>query len=265
MDGVALALVLSSALMHAGWNLLHHRSTDRVATIAFAYFFGGAVMLPAAFIDPPTDVIRWIALTLVFHTTYQVLLAKAFDSGGLSITYPIARGVSPLLVTIGGWWWLDQKPSTSTIVGVLLITVGLLSLANLGRQLTQMTAVGFAALTGLTITGYSLVDARAISGTSPVAYFSVVAFVAGLIVMAIAGVDATRIREVWKPGVVIGAAQASGYILVLYAFQRAQAAQVASLRQLSVVIGVLVAGEVARRKAFTAAALIALGSFALAA
>jgi len=264
MDGIAVALVLGSALMHAGWNLLHHRSEDRVATIAFAYCFGGAVMLPAAFINPPTDVIWWIMLTLVFHTSYQILLAKAFDRGGLSITYPIARGVSPLLVTLGGWWWLDQKPSLSTAVGVLLITAGLLSMANLGRQLTQVTAVGFAALTGLTITGYSLVDARAIPDSSPMAYFSVVAFIAGLIVMAVAGVRRERITKVWKPGIVIGMAQAGGYILVLYAFQRAQAAQVASLRQVSVVIGVLIAGEMARRKALTAAALIAIGSFALA-
>ena len=51
--------------------------------------------------------------------------------------------------------------------------------------------------------------------------------------------------------------------MVLTAFQRAQAGQVASLRQLSVVIGVLIAGEMARRRAFAAATLIAAGSILL--
>lgn len=47
---------------------------------------------------------------------------------------------------------------------------------------------------------------------------------------------------------------------MLLALERAQAGQVASLRQVSVVIGVVIAGEAARRRAFFWASLVALGA-----
>ncbi len=264
MDGVAIALVLTSACLHAGWNLALHRSTDQVATIAFSYVFGGLALIPFAVRDPPVDVLGWLALAVVFHAGYQYLLAGAFARGGLSITYPVARGISPLLVGLGGWLLLDQAPSPATMVGIILISVGLFAMANLGRRLTQFDAVLYAVLTGLCIAGYSLVDARAVTSTGPLGYIAVSAALAGLLTMGVAGVDAARIATVWRIGSVIAIAQTTAYVLILFAFQRAQAAQVASLRQLSVVISVLIAGEIARRQAFVAAALIAVGAIVLA-
>lgn len=264
MDGIAIVLVLTSACLHAGWNLLLHRSDDQVATIAFSYVLGGLVLLPFAVADPPVTVLGWLVLAVLFHAGYQYLLSGAFARGGLSITYPMARGISPLLVGLGGWLLLDQRPSASTVAGIVLISVGLLSMAHLGRRLTQFDAVAYAALTGVCIAGYSLVDARAVTDTGPLGYFAVSATLAGLLVMLTDRVDAGRIAAVWRMGAVIATAQTAAYVLILYAFQRAQAAQVASLRQLSVVVSVLIAGEVARRQAFVAATLIAIGAIVLA-
>lgn len=264
MDAAAIALVLVSAGLHAAWNLLHHRSEDRLATIAFAYFIGGFVLLPVAVVNPPSEVVRWLTASIIFHAGYQYLLSSAFARGGLSITYPIARGVSPFLVALGGWLWLDQSPSLSTIIGIGFVTAGLLALVRLGRELTQLDAVGFAALTGIAIAGYSLIDARAVESAHPIGYFSVTACSAGLVLMITARITPARVVRIWKVGATIGAAQTGGYIMILYAFQRAQAAQVASLRQLSVVVGVLIAGEMARRQATVSAALIALGAILLA-
>lgn len=263
MDAVAVALVVTSAVIHAGWNLIHHRAEDRLAVIAFAYTAGGLALVPAAVIDPPTEAAVWIAVTVVFHTGYQYLLSTAFERGALSVTYPVARGVSPFLVTAGGWLWLDQEPSATTVAGVAAITLGLLALAHLGHRLTQLDAVGYALLTGVAITGYSLVDARGVQDASPLAYFAVAAPLAGIALIIVARVRAARLRAVWRVGAVVGAAQTGSYVLVLLAFERSQAGQVASLRQLSVVIGVLLAGEMARRRAIGAATLIAAGAMLL--
>lgn len=260
MSAVSIALVLVSAFAHAGWNQKVHGGADRVAIMAVAYTTGGLMISPAVFVDPPTGVWWLIFVAIGFQFAYQVLMVASYGRGDLSLTYPVARGISPLLVALGGLMLLGQTPDATTVVGLIVLTSGLLGLALMASGSAQLGAVVLAALTGVAITGYTITDARAVRDVSPVGYFAVVALGTGVLALAAARIHPGRVRAVLGVGTAVGALQVFAYVLVLLALERAQAGQVASLRQVSVVIGVVIAGEAARRRAFLWASLVALGA-----
>ena len=260
MSGLSVLLVLASAGLHAGWNRLLHDGTDRDALAAISYLSVGVLLLPALIVAPPSEAIAWLLASSVCHSFYLWLLSGSFERGGLSVTYPIARGTSPLLVVLGGWIFLDQRPSVSTAAGMAVLTAGLMGLVLIGRHLSQISGVSFAIATGLSITSYTILDARAVADTNPTGYLSALVLIAGALTAARVGLTRDRVRAAARRGFTIGVGQGSSYLLVLYAMQRAQAGQVASLRQVSVVIGVLLGGAVLRRPALGAAALVAVGA-----
>tara|TARA_Y100001934_G_C11842401_1_gene535727 strand:- start:300 stop:530 length:231 start_codon:yes stop_codon:yes gene_type:complete len=69
-----------------------------------------------------------------------------------------------------------------------------------------------------------------------------------------------RLRAAAGESVVIGLGQGGAYALVLLAFQRAQAGQVAGLRQVSVLLGVLIAREALGPRAAWGAVLVTVGA-----
>ena len=99
----AVLLVLASAVLHAGWNTRLHRSSDSGVVIALAYLFVGIVLVPAAVVDPPGEVLGWVLVSSVSQGLYMGLLGSAYRAGSLGVAYPIARGTAPLLIGFGGW------------------------------------------------------------------------------------------------------------------------------------------------------------------
>ncbi len=103
MSAFVVAAVLFSALLHAGWNGLLRHSTDRKqmsSWIVISTFVVCAPLLP--FVGLPVSV--WLlhfGFRAALHVLYLALLAKAYELNDLSLAYPIARGTSPLLVTVG--------------------------------------------------------------------------------------------------------------------------------------------------------------------
>ncbi len=265
MSGLSVALVLASAVLHAGWNRYLHGCEDRLAIMSVSYLSGGLVLLPVAVVNPPTEVIGWVLLSAVTHAIYVRLLSSSYGRGGLSVTYPVARGLAPALVALGAWVWLGQAPSTRTIGGMVLVAAGILLLALVGKRSAQLDAVLVAAATGLAVTAYTLIDARAVQQVDPVAYLGLIGVAGGLSALGSVRADVARLRPAILPGLGVAAMQMSSYLLLLFALQRAQAAQVASLRQLSVFIGVVAAGEAFRRQTYLAGALVAGGAILIAA
>ena len=111
MPTSAVLLVLVSTVLHAGWNARLHRTADPEVVIALSYLAVGIVLLPAAVMDPPIEVIGAVLASAVAHSAYLSLLGTGYREGSLSVVYPIARGTAPLLVGLGGWLLLDERPS----------------------------------------------------------------------------------------------------------------------------------------------------------
>jgi drug/metabolite transporter (DMT)-like permease len=268
----AIALVLLAAGFHAGWNLLLHDTPDREAAMAVAGVASGLVLLPAMVIWPPWSVWPLVLLSGTAEAIYALGLAAAYRRGMLAVTYPVARGTAPLLVTIGGWLVLSERPGPSALAGAILLGTGLVLLAHIGTKAAQGAAIAFAVFTGTAIASYSLIDARAVREVAPVGYLGAVFLLQG--VLLVAWIRLTRhqadsniryscpcdpLRAALKPGLLIGAGSSIAYFLVVLALQRADAGRVATLREISILLGLALAGRSFDRRAWIGATCVVAG------
>jgi drug/metabolite transporter (DMT)-like permease len=238
----AVALVLVAAIFHATWNLTLHTTVDRPATMAVSGLVGGLVLLPAVLISPPWPVFPLIVLSAIAEAAYALCLSAAYHRGALAVAYPIGRGTAPLLVTLGAWLVLAQSPGLTPALGAIALAAGLILVATAGRQAGQLTAVGFALLTGCCIASYSLIDSQAVHQVAPLGYLGVVLALQGLLLFGAIRGNLVRLRQAWWPGARVAVGSTAAYLLVLLAFQQAGAGQVATLREVSVLIGLVLAG-----------------------
>ena len=125
MSGLAFALVLAAAVFHAGWNRLLHGAEDRVAAAAVGAVVGTVLLLPATITAWPGQVWPLALASGAAEATYFALLAAAYRRGELSFTYPVARGVAPFLITLGGALVLGESLDAARICGSLALGVGL--------------------------------------------------------------------------------------------------------------------------------------------
>ncbi len=243
IDPVAIALVLCAAVLHASWNRLLHAVNDRVAAMSVAGLATGVLMLPAILIWPPWAAWPFILASAAAHTCYALGLSAAYKRGALSVAYPLGRGVAPLLVTIGGWFLLAETPDATAIIGAGLLAVGLASIAIAGGRSGQQAAVIFALLTGVTIASYSVVDAGAVRQVAPAGYIGAVLGLQGIILAVILRGNVPRLQGGLRNGLLIAVGSLAAYLLVLYAFRLAPAGRVSTLRESSVLIGILLSRE----------------------
>ncbi len=243
MSPAALALVLAAAVFHALWNRALKGAGDRVATMAVANLAAGLILLPAILLAPPAGVLPLIVGSAVAESAYALCLAAAYRRGALSIAYPLGRGTAPLLVTLGGWLLLGERPGLVAVGGALALATGMAIVALAGHRRGELAAVGFALLTGVAIASYSLIDARAVRQVSAPGYLGAVLFLTGLLLLASLGGDHRRLRRALAPGVRVAFGTTVAYLLVLLAFQRANAGQVATFREVSVLLGIWLSGE----------------------
>jgi uncharacterized membrane protein len=145
-------------------------------------------------------------------------------------------------------------------MGLVVLVIGLLSLAGVGTQRQERRAVVLAAMTGLCTVGYSLIDARSVDLTGAMGYLSVIMIISSVGVLTVRRPGMARVRPVLGQAAVVGVGQGGAYGLILIAFQQAQAGQVAGLRQVSVVLGVLIARESLGPRAMWGAVLVTVGA-----
>lgn len=260
MSSAALGLVLTAAILHAGWNLRLHGTDDRVASMAVAGLVAGAVLLPFTVAAPPTAVLGLVLLTGILESAYGLALAAAYARGDLSLTYPLGRGTAPLLATVGAWIVLSQRPTAAAVLGALLLGGGLGLLGLEAHRARALPAAGFAVLVGVVIASYSVVDAKAVQEVSPVPYLGAAMLLQGALTTAVIRFDAARLRAALRPGTLIGLGSLAAYLLVLFAFRLAPVGRVATLRETSVLLAILLSRERPGAATWAGAALCVVGA-----
>ena len=260
IDPVAIGLVLVAAVIHASWNRVLHAEGDRVAAMAVAGLMIGVLLLPAVVVWAPWRVLPLVAASALAHVAYALGLSAAYRRGALSVAYPLGRGVAPLLVTLGGWLLLAERPSLGALIGAMSLASGLALIAIAGGRSGQGAAVVFAVLTGLTIAAYSVVDAAAVRQVSPVGYLGAVLGFQGLLLTLGLRGNRKRLRGGLRSGTLIAIGSVGAYLLVLYAFRLAPAGRVSTLREASVLIGLMLSGERPSRAIWFGAGLVLVGA-----
>jgi len=246
--GITLA-VLGAGFLHAGWNALLKSSPggdallDTATVVAGSSLWGLAVVpfvpLPAAAAWP------YMATSAVIHFGYYLTLAQAYRTGDLSFAYPLMRGTAPLIVALLGIAFLRELPTTPMALGILLISLGIVSIAFVQRRKHPATAAYWAFANAALIAVYTLVDATGARASGNAAsYVSWLIFLEGLPflvwVVARRGKVAVRyLRSSTTRGLVGGAFSLAAYGIVLWAMTRAPVAAVAALRETSVLFAAL--------------------------
>ena len=244
--------------MHASWNaILKSDESDRLATFGVIMTTGTVMGLCAVPFLPWIDPAAWkyLVSSVLIHVLYYTFLLKAYSYGDLSHTYPIARGLGPLLVALVSGRFIGEHLRAQDIVGVVLLSFGLVSLAMPLRNVVPRPgsrhglATLFAVLTGITIAAYIIADGLGVRSAGPtfehrLSYIAWLCVVEGpwLLVLAIVIRPKsvwTHLRRTWWRGVMGGVIANVGYGIAIYALVLGPMAHVAALRETSVLFGAL--------------------------
>lgn len=273
---VALA-VLGAALLHAGWNAFLKSGTDKqLDAIGIAVGSGAVALAVAPFLGVPASASwPWIAASALVHIAYFRLLASAYHWGDMSFSYPIMRGGGPLIVTVAGVAMFGEALPRAEILGVLLISAGILAFATHTARdaVAQRKSLWFALANAGVIAAYTLIDAKGarLSG-APVAYALWFFIANGLVMLALGclqhGVAVPRhLLRRWRLTFVGGAGAVLAYGTALWAMTLAPVALVAVLRETSVVfaaaLGALFLKEPFTARRVTATLVVLAGLVAL--
>ena len=244
------AAVLLAALLHASWNALVKGSDDKVVGMT-AVTVGHAplalVMIPFLPGIPP-EAWPWCAASLAGHLGYQLFLMRAYGMGDYTQVYPIARGTGPALVTIVTLLFLDRPIALPALAGIALVCGGIAGLALLrgGDGLRNPRAVGAALVTGCFIAAYSLTDGQGarVAG-SALAYIAWMTTLNAVIFAAYVrvvhpGTLTTVARQAKRTFLLGGSFSVLAYMIAVWAMTRTSVAQVAALRETSVVFALLI-------------------------
>ena len=269
-----IALVLFAALLHASWNALLKSGGDgfwSMTVMGVATSLACAAAVP--FLPFPLHP-SWpfIAASALLHVGYNAFLIRAYRSGEFGSTYPIARGSSPLLVTLGAAFTAGEHPGLSGIIGILLVSGGIISLAFRGRRLPE-AGIFYALGTGVFIAAYSVTDGigARLSGNAS-AYTVWMCLLWGATALPIY-LLLRRESRLWRGTHATGLAGLGGIIsvlaygIVIFAMAHAPMGSVSALRETSVLFAVLlgriVFGESLTARRVVAALIIVAGVICL--
>lgn len=267
MPAAALALALAAAAIHAAWNLLIARAPDAEAAGAAAQLVAVATFAPVAVLTwrVSWDAAPYVAASAVLELAYFALLAGAYRRTDLSLVYPIARGLAPVLVLAGAAAATGARPTALEVVGVLGVAAGVL-LVRGGATGVRAWPTAAAVAIAVTIAGYTIVDKSGLHHAAAIPYFELVLGIqATVYASALAAVRGpAAIRAALTPAAAAaGIGMFSAYALVLAALRLAPAASVAAVRETSVVIATVLAaavlGERVTRGRVAGAVLVAAG------
>jgi drug/metabolite transporter (DMT)-like permease len=237
-----VVLVIGAGVLHAAWNAIAKQVSDRI--MAFAVMGAcqtlGAGLVVALAGLPGRAAVGYAVTSAAIHVGYNLALMNSYRLGAFNQVYPIARGTSPLLVAAGAYLFAGERLGLVPLAGVVILAVGLMSLALSAGHLVRsdLPAVGVAALTGLTIASYTLVDGLGVRAShNPYGY-------AGLLFLLIALIrrplSQWRDRPLVSRGLVAGVLSLLAYGIVLWAQSRSPLAEVAAVRETSVIFAALI-------------------------
>ncbi len=271
MSSLALALVLTSSVLHALWNLLMKRAGNSTGVV-FVWMvstLSGVVYAPIAItvllLQKPSlgvEEFFFIGGSAVLHIAYHLMLTQGYRIGDLSLVYPLARGTGPMLSTAAAIILFKEQPTVIAIAGTVLIGLGVIVISG-GKQRqsghNSYRSISYALLTGLCIAMYTLWDKYAVGELLilPIIFTWVSSLYRSLFLSAFAIKERPQAVRIWREHrfEILGVAVLSplSYFLILVALVFSPVSYIAPARELSILIGValgsrlLLEGDTARR------------------
>jgi drug/metabolite transporter (DMT)-like permease len=150
---------MAAAILHAGWNAVLRSGGDRLWSMALMMIAVTCASAVALLFVPWPNAASWpyVIASAAIHTGYNLSLVRTYRVGDLGQTYPVSRGSSPLLVSLGALIFAHETPSLVAAFGIALVSLGILSLAFEGRKF-RTDFLPAALTTGVLIGAYTVID-----------------------------------------------------------------------------------------------------------
>jgi len=245
-QSVLYGIVLLSAVGHAAWNALLKRTSDRLTMMVAIRIVGllyGFILLWCAGL-PSIESLKWVIAAAVAMWVYQALLVQGYHFGDLSFVYPLARGVAPVILTAFAFLLIGESISPSQLLGVVSISLGIVTLALLGRG--SRVALIYASLIGASVAAYSLLSGAGVRLSGNLFGFSAALEIASgvgfLLYAAIARGRsfAPSLVAIGPTGIGAGLLSVVGYLTFLVAANYLPLGPVSAIRECSALFGVLI-------------------------
>ena len=238
-------LVILSAIAHAVWNAMMKHAGDRAMMMVAIRSVGlilGLCALP--FVEWPAAASwKWLALTVLVQFAYFVLLVRSYSIGDMSVVYPLARGLAPVLTTIAAFLFAGEALTAGQVVAVALISLGIMVL-SVGAGASR-PAVGFALATGASVAAYSFLAGMGVRTSGTVLGFQACQEVVNGAVVVAYGMTrrvefAAYIRRHAMVGALAGLMSVIGFLAYLTAARSLPLGPTTALRETSVIFGAVI-------------------------
>ena len=246
MESTASVLMLVSGLAHAIVSAILKAGKDKMSGRALIDGFSAVLVAPAVFLVPlPLHAWGWLFGSWLVHLLYLLALIKSFEQSEMTVAYPIARGVAPLLAAAAAVALFHEPMNGHVAFGIAAITIGVICIG--ASHSMNRRALLWAAMTGACIAGYTVIDAQGVRAAPSAASYIVWTFI--LLGGGIGGIFAIwRGRSFfaaaagqWRPGLAAGALSIVSYGVALLAFRFGTTPRLAALRETSILFGTAIA------------------------
>lgn len=246
MENTASILILVSGFAHAVVNAILKAGNDKMSRRALIDGFSALILAPAAFLVPlPAHAWHWLIASAAVHGLYLFALIKSFEQSDMTVAYPIARGLAPMLAAAGAVAIFHEPISISVVMGIIAIACGVVFIGVSHKM--QRSAVVWAVLTGTCIASYTVIDAQGVRAAPTALSYIVWTFLllGGALGTFFAiwrgrAFFATAAGQ-WKSGLAAGALSIVTYGFALLAFRIGATPRLAALRETSILFGTAIA------------------------
>jgi drug/metabolite transporter (DMT)-like permease len=261
--------MLVSGFCHAVVNAIFKAGRDKMSSRALIDGFSAILIAPLIFLVPlPTHAWNWLLASWVVHLLYLISLVKAFETLDMTVAYPVARGLAPVLAAAASVLAFHEPITIAVAIGILLVSGGVVAIGF--HPHVSRRALGWSTLTGISIALYTVIDAEGVrSAPTALSYIAWIFLVDGIGIAAIFAlwrgqifVDAAGAQ--WRPGLAAGVLSIVTYGLALLALRWGAVPRLAALRETSIlfatVIAIVFLGERVNRQRGWGIVLVAAGA-----
>ena len=283
MPDTALLIILLSAVMHAGWNLILKTTRHKLAfnvfmhASAIAIFSAYWLVRHGAIPLPRGPVLPFAFAAGFFFSIYHACLTASYERIDVSLAYPLTT-TGPLYIPLWAYLFLDERLSLLGMGGILVVFLGayILQMREFSRagisfplRNIRLPGVLFALSAGLFYSVGAIVDKQGVTVADVFVYtyYLDIALFLFLLAYALMTNSPNRfleeiLRVHWLQGVAAGLILFLSFITFRIGLQMAKVSYATSVRQVSAIAGV-VGGILLFRERFGRIRLVGAGLIVL--
>ena len=256
-------LILFAAFLHAGWNIIIKSLNNSLVAMGVMVFFQSLIFVPVVFYSIISDTlpmpsgITWFYIlgSVFLHNIYFITLGKSYNKGDLNFIYPVSRGCAPVFVTILSIIFLKENISNVGIVGILIVSSGLLflSVENYKKKV-NLNILRTSVFIALIISFYTFCDGAGVrSVNNSFTYIIWLFFLEGWVTLGYVYIvqkdEIFKIKKKELTLICIGSLMSfSAYSITIWAMKHVQIGYVASIRESGIIMAILISALVLKAK-----------------